>query len=428
MSVIIGLSILSYTIPAILPATKILTILVFCTFLIEGYLISRCDKNLTITRAMSQKLALGDKQTIDYIISNDSSKNLNFSLYDDLPFQLQIRDGNIKGNISSSEVLVKKFSIRPTQRGMYQFGDLNMLISFSFPGLIEWRSITKASTEVPVVPSFIQMKKYELTVFSKTATLYGIRRVRTIGENDEYEHTRSYITGDNIKSINWKATSRKGRLMVDQFQNSRSQNIYLIIDKGRSMKMPFDGLSLLDYSINSSLVLANIILKKHDRVGLITFSNKIGTLTKAEALPSQLELITNHLYNQKTDFKESDYRLLHLMVRKQVRRRSILMLFTNFESKQDMRRQLPYLINLNKNHLVIVIAFINTEIQNSLTAKDFTKKDIYYKTFARTQLIEKEKIMDELKLYGIQTLLTTPEKLSINAINRYLELKAKRMN
>ena len=255
----------------------------------------------------------------------------------------------------------------------------------------------------------------------------GIRRIRQIGENDEFEHIRSYMQGDNIKAINWKATSRKNQLMVNQFQNSRSQMIYSIIDKGRSMKMPFNGLTLLDHSVNAALVISNIILRKHDRAGLITFSEKIGSIVKAEANQSQLEKISSALYKQKTSFLESNFELMFYTLRRHLSRRSIIFFYTNFETPLDLKRNLAYLKSLNKKHLLVVISFVNTELIESSEMICRNKSDIYFKTFAQKALADKEKIMDQLTIHGIQSILTRPQDLNINVINKYLEIKAKRM-
>jgi len=255
----------------------------------------------------------------------------------------------------------------------------------------------------------------------------GIRRVRQIGENDEFEHIRNYVQGDNIRSINWRATSRRGELMVNQYENSKSQMVYSIIDKGRSMKMPFNGMTLLDYAVNTSLVLSNIILKKHDRAGLITFSDKIGAIIKASAQHNHLQKLTNYLYKQKTGFNESNFELLFYTLRSQLSRRSVILFFTNFEQPYDLRRNLKYLKSLNQKHLLVVIMFKNTELESVKEMKTSKMKDIYYKTFTQKAIMEKEKIAAEIRANGIQVILTAPEDLSVNTVNKYLEIKAKRM-
>ena len=194
------------------------------------------------------------------------------------------------------------------------------------------------------------------------------------------------------------------------------------------MKMPFFGMTLLDHAINSALVISNIILKKYDKAGLITFSDKLGSIVSAKAMTGQLEGISKQLYNQKTAFKESNFELLYYTCRQQITRRSILLFFTNFEQMVDLERNLPYLSRMGKKHLLVVILFINTEIVTATEAQCETKSDIYTKTFAEKALAEKMKIARTLNIHGIQTILTKPEDLSINVINRYLEIKNKRMS
>lgn len=386
-----------------------------------------CSKSIVSSRKVNPKLSLGDKQKITYSISNQSKVDLSFELTDELPFQFQHRGYIERDKIKKNKKIEFPFKIQPTLRGEYNFGNLLTYISTPFLGLVQRRITTKIPEAVAVYPSFIQMKKYEMQVFSKTASLAGIRRVREIGENDEFEHIRNYSQGDNIKSINWRATSRRNELMVNQYENSKSQMVYTIIDKGRSMKMPFEGLTLLDYAINTSLVVSNIVLKKYDKAGLITFSDKVGALVKADSQQQQLQKITKYLYNQKTGFKDANYELLFYTIRSQISRRSVLLFFTNFEVPYEMRRNLKFLKSLNLKHLLVVIMFINTELESAQYKETKIMKDIYYKTFAQRAIMDQEKIANELRANGIQVILTKPQDLSINTVNKYLEIKAKRM-
>jgi uncharacterized protein (DUF58 family) len=401
----------------------ILGILVVVDFII----LWQSANHILPTRKVNQKLSLGDKQKINYSLVNEGTINLDFEYTDELPFQFQHRGYIRKGGIEKNAALEFPYHIQPTLRGAYDFGQLHVYISSPFLGLIQRKVTYNIPETVAVYPSFIQMKKYEMQVFSQTASLAGIRRVREIGENDEFEHIRNYSQGDNIKSINWRATSRRNELMVNQYENSKSQMVYTIIDKGRSMKMPFNGLTLLDYAINTSLVVSNIVLRKYDKAGLITFSDKVGAMVKADSQQHQLQKITKHLYDQTTGFKESNFELMFYTLRSQISRRSILLFFTNFELPYEMRRNLKFLKSLNQKHLLVLIMFINTELESAQFKDTRKMKDIYYKTFAQRTIIEKEKIANELRANGIQVILTKPEDLSINTVNKYLEIKAKRM-
>ncbi|MGY8927830.1 MAG: DUF58 domain-containing protein, partial [Flavobacteriales bacterium] len=310
------------------------------------------------------------------------------------------------------------YSFTPKKRGEYHFGNVFVVIRSMF--FLASRRIDIPMEElIRVYPSVLQLKKYELLVFQQQKINNGIKRIRRLGNNSEFEQIKTYVQGDDLKSINWKATSRRNELMVNQYQEEKSQSIFCIIDKSRSMQMEFDGLSMLDYAINSSLVFTNIALKKGDRAGLITYSDKIGTVLPAERSSGQMRRIQNVLYNQKSLFKEGNYELLFQSVRRVAKTRSLLMLFTNFETEFAMRRAMPYLRKLNQKHILVVVFFQNSELQELAFRPSKTVQEVYQATVAEKLISVKAKIARELKQNGVQTMLTLPEDLSINTINKY---------
>lgn len=189
--------------------------------------------------------------------------------------------------------------------------------------------------------------------------------------------------------------------------------------------MPFEGLSLMDYAINTSLAISNIALQKHDRAGLLTFSDKIGTTLKAERKVNQLQKILNALYKEKERNLEANYELLYHASRKLIKGRSLLLLYTNFESSYALERVLPILRRINNLHLLVVVFFENTEIQEFIQSRVETTEDIYHQTVAQQYMAEKVAMVHKLKQYGIQAILTKPKDLTINTINKYLELKSR---
>ena len=427
LGVIITVFVLSYSYPLFFRLSQGLLILLIIALIVDWLLLKNISTQIQVERRVAPKLSLGDIQKIQYQLQNSSTYPVHIELLDEFPFQLQLRNFSRRIQLSADHDQSLEEDIRPLTRGLYQFGRTRLFISTPFLSLLDRRITRDNPEQIKVVPSIIQMRKYALQVFTQTATASGIRKIRQIGENDEFEQIKYYQQGDNVRSINWKATSRKNQLMVNQFQNTRSQMIYSIIDKGRSMKMPFDGLSLLDYAINSTLVISNIILKKYDKAGLITFSDKMGQLARAESTPKQLSFLAELLYNQSTDFKEANFELLFYTLQRQVRRRSVLLFFTNFEHMHDLDRNLPFLQALNRRHLMVVIFFTNTGLIHAGNQPVQSISDLYLSTFATKTLVEKEQIRNRLQLHGIQTILTKPEDLSVAVINKYLEIKAKRM-
>ncbi len=381
---------------------------------------------LRAERQLSEQLSLGDENNIKIRIESDYNTPVFLQIVDELPYQLQKRDLFFKLNVPTSGENTLTYTIQPTERGEYEFHNINVYVSTAL-GLIQRSIVIPANMIVGVYPSILQMRKHEFQIFNKSAVNQGVKKLRRLGNTNEFEQIKEYVKGDNYKHINWKATSRRNKLMVNQYQDEKSQQIYCVIDKSRSMKLPFEELTLLDYAINSSLVMSNIALRKGDKAGLITFSNKIGAQLKANRNAVQLKRIMEILFKQKTDFLESNYDLLYQSIRQTVKGRSLLLLFTNFETMYSLERALPVLRRINKNYLLVTIFFENTEISDASEMECEDVSDIYLKTFARKHTDEKKFMVKELRNQGIQSILTRPENLSVTTINKYLELKSRGM-
>ncbi|RMG88150.1 MAG: DUF58 domain-containing protein, partial [Bacteroidetes bacterium] len=368
--------------------------------------------------------SLGDGNKVHVKVENLSPRRLNLSILDELPVQFQIRDFEHKLSLEPGGVGKITYELKPRERGEYLFGDTHIFVQTHI-GLVERRITKKQAEKVAVFPSVIQMKHYELTTFNQLAGQEGIRKIRRIGHSYEFEQIKNYVKGDDYRSINWRATGRRNQLMVNQYEDERAQQVYCVIDKSRNMHMPFHGMTLMDYAINSTLALSNIILRKNDKAGLITFSDKIGSTIKADRKAGQLNKLLKALYNEKARSVEANFELLYHVGRKLVQGRSLFLVFTNFESGYALDRVLPVLRRMNRLHLLVIVFFENTEVAQFAQKEAKTVEDIYTQTIAQSFVAEKVTMAQKLNQYGIQTILTRPESLSINAINKYLELKAR---
>ena len=415
---------LSFAIPFLFPIAQTLLVLGIIFTLLDTSLLFNKKIKIECQRKLPKLLSLGDSNKISLTVRNRSNLDLKTNIIEELPVQFQKRDFQIQQDLKAEAEQIIQYELTPVVRGEYEFGYTNIFLA-TFIGLVQRRIKASEKNTIPVYPSIIQMQEMELKALSRLSYQEGVKKVRRLGHSYEFEQIKNYVRGDDYRSINWKASSRKGVLMVNQYEDERAQQVYSIIDKSRNMKMPFNGLSLMDYAVNTSLALSNIILRKYDRAGLITFSDKIGTIIKADKKPTQLNKILSALYKEKPGHLEADYELLYFVTRKLITRRSLIMLYTNFESKFSLKRVLPILRKISKFHLLVVIIFENTEI-NNLVAKEVTDTEgIYYQTIARKFLNEKNEMVQMLNRYGIQSILTRPEDLSINTVNKYLVLKSR---
>ena len=410
--------------PVLYSATWYLLFVLSVFFVIDILILFSNKKGIEAQRTTPEKLSNGDNNPIVVTIKNFYTFSIQVKVIDEIPEQFQVRDFEIKRKIKSAAQDEFQYYLRPTERGEYFFGCLNVY-ALSPLRFISKRYRFDKNQMVPTYPSYIQLRKYDLIAFSNNLFQYGVKKIRRIGHTMEFEQIKEYVPGDDIRTLNWKATAKKNSLMVNQYQDEKSQNIYMAIDKGRVMKMPFDGMSLLDYAINATLVLSNVILKKQDKAGMFSFSKKVENRVVAEKRTSQMQKILENLYSVKTDFFESDYSRLYADIKKNINQRSLIILYTNFETMDGLHRQLPYLKGIAKNHLLVVVFFQNTELNQITNKKADTIQEVYDKVIAEKFIFEKKLIVTELKKYGIHSVLTQPENLTLDTINKYLEIKAR---
>ncbi len=419
------LYVLGYFAPVLAAAADVAAVGVVLLLLLDVVLLFR-TAGVAARRVAPDRLSNGDANALAVYVENGYPFELHAEVLEELPVQLQARDARFRLRLGPGASQAVRYTVRPVTRGAYAFGAVNVYAGTRL-GLASRRYRFDDGRVVPVYPSFLQMRRYELLAISNRLDEVGVKKVRRVGHTMEFDHVREYVVGDDVRAVNWKASARRGALMVNQHRDERAQPVYCLVDTGRVMKMPFEGMTLLDHSVNASLVLANIALLKQDRAGLVTFAHEIGATVPAERRGGQLRAIMEGLYDVRTDFLESDYERLYGHLRRVLRRRSLLLLFTNFETRSSMQRRLPQLRALARQHVLVVVFFENTELRALLDAPPADTEQIYVKAVAEQFAVEKREIVAELNRHGIHAVLTPPEELSAAAINKYLELKARGM-
>lgn len=414
----------SYFLPPWFRIGVLILILLGLALVVDTLLIYSIKNGVKAERWLPDRFSMGDDNKVILLFQNHYHFPVNISVIDELPVQFQERKWLRKLRMEAKGKSMIEYKLRPVTRGEYVFHDINVYVQAPL-GLVKRRYIFPAQHTVKVYPSFVQMRRYQLLAVSNRLQEAGVKKIRRIGHSLEFEQIKDYVRGDDYRTINWKATARKGNLMVNSFTDERSQQVYCLINKGRVMKMPFDNLTLLDHAINASLVLSNVALIRQDKAGLITFEKEIDTFLPADKKPTQMNLILESLYRQQTTFLEPDFEKLFSVIRNRITNRSLLILFTNFESLESLNRELPALKRMAHYHLLLLVFFENSELKSITSKQATTLEGIYIKTIAEKFAYEKRQMVKELHKNGILSILTTPANLTVNTINRYLELKTR---
>lgn len=415
---------LSFWFSSIYAIAWMLTTVIIVILVIDLLMLYGSKKTIKARRLLPDKFSNSDQNPVPVTITNSYNFKTFCDVIDELPLQFQKRDFSYQVSLIPNEIHNFEYLVRPVDRGEYYFGHLNIYVSTPLK-VIKRKFQFQNEQMVMVYPSIIQMQKYDFLAISNSLTQMGLKKIRRIGNTSEFEQIKEYVQGDDFRTINWKATAKRAELMVNQYQDEKSQPIYSVIDTGRVMKMPFNGLKLLDYAINSTLAFSNVALKKHDKVGMLSFSKKIETFLPAIHKLTYLNRILENLYNIDTQFSDSDYGLLYAQLKRKVTHRSLLLLYTNFEHISALKRQMLYLQAISKKHVLVVVLFENTELSTIIKEHAEDLQSIYHKTIAEKFAFEKRLMVKELQKHGIQSVLTTPENLTINTINKYLEIKAR---
>lgn len=424
LSVISALFLISFWYAIAFVIAKVTLFFLTILFFVDLLILYRFKKGFFATRVVGDKLSNSDDNSIDIMLESNYPFQVHIRIIDELPEQFQKRDFEKYISIEKFEETSFKYSVRPVERGEYHFGFLNVYVSSPLR-IISRRYRYDAQKMTAVYPSYIQMKKYEFLAMNNRLTEFGLKKIRRIGHTMEFEQIKEYISGDDVRTINWKATAKKGSLMVNQYQDEKSQPIYSMIDVGRVMKMPFEELKLLDYAINATLAFSNIALLKNDKAGMLTFSKKVDNIIAASNRKSNLSVLNEALYHINTNYIDSDFGMLYGTIKRKINQRSLLILYTNFEHISALQRQLSFLKAIGKQHLLVVVFFENTELDDLINKPSDNVLEIYNKTIAEKFSYEKRLIVKELESHGVHAILTKPKNLSVSVINKYLELKSK---
>jgi uncharacterized protein (DUF58 family) len=412
-----------FAVPPLFFIGRILVLLMLIAVLVDiAMLWSR--RGIHAYRTLSPRFSNGDDNPVSIRLESNYPFAVRVEVIDEVPFVFQRRDVLFKAAIRKQSDVTITYHLRPTERGVYGFGHVRVFVN-TVLGLVQRRFTCCAPQDVKVYPSYMMLRQYELLAMSNNLTEMGIKRIRRIGHNTDFEQIKDYVVGDDYRTINWRATARRHQLMVNVYQEERAQQVYQVVDKGRMMQQTFNGMTLLDYAINASLVLSYVAINKQDKAGLITFSDKFETFIHASRQSGHMQTLQEALYAEHTEFAETDYSALLTGLSRHVSHRSLLVLYTSFTSMAALRRQLSYLRQLAMRHRLLVVFFEDEELRTFANTPARKTEDTYQRVIAEKFAYEQHLIVQTLRQYGIQALLTTPNNLSVDVINKYLEMKSR---
>jgi uncharacterized protein (DUF58 family) len=375
-----------------------------------------------VRRSMPEPFSLGELEEVKVTVENPAAAGLRARLADHAPPDLRPHPRELDGLFDPSGRLELGYLTSSPRRGAYRFGPLDLQVWRDYGW---WRRQVRLQDpkEVAVFPNVVAIKRLQLTLRRGLRAMAGLRRARPPGASTAFAGLRDYVRGDDVRRISWTATARRDRPVVVEVEAERGQQVMIAIDCGRLMTAPAGDLDKLDHAVNAALMLAWVAQAYGDRVGLMTFDDRVSSFIKPDRGSAQLRRISETLYAIRSDYVEPDYghALTHLSLR--VSRRSMVVILTDVQDPEASRELVAHCLRLAARHLVLVVAMSDPAVLRARDAPITTSSRAYEWAAAEEFVASRRESFELLRRGGVLGLDVVAGSLSPALVERYLELK-----
>lgn len=381
---------------------------------------------LNVERQMLRSASLGGTHEVKLLLDNRGSRTQLLEVRDDLPDGLTADPESQNLTLMPGKRAELEYRIRPLRRGSFQFESVYLRLR-SRLGL--WSRFVDKSCpgELLVYPDMKQLAKYALLARTNRLSLIGVRRTRKVGQDNNFERLRDYSQDDNYKHIDWRSSARRNKLTVKQFQTDQSQRLVFMLDCGRMMTNEYRGLSLLDYALNSILMLSYVALQQGDSVGLICFSDKIESYVPMRGGLSQMNRLLHAGFDRFPSMKQTNYDDAFMHFSRNCRRRSMVVLITNIIDDVSAAQVSGYMRTLRSRHLPVMCLLRDRAVFDYADNPSMDDSVLYRSAAAAQLLIWRNEVIQKMENAGVLSVDAFPESLTTPLVNRYLQAKAKHL-
>ena len=314
------------------------------------------------------------------------------------------------------------YAVTPPVRGRRDFG--RTVVRVEGPWGLGWRqSALGDPVPVRVDPDLSAVHSYEALARRGQLAEMGVRSLRRPGEGTEFERVRDAVPDDPLRTINWRATARSGRLMATELIPERAQPVIVCLDHGRLMGVGAGELTKLDLAINAALLLVHVALRTGDRAGLLAFDDRVTVALAPRAGRSQLRSVLDAMQPLRAGLIEADYDEALGYLSRWQRRRALLAIFTDVLDPDQGAALLRQCARLRRHHLPLVITVRDPALDDAARLRPRQAEDAYVRAVAGGILADREASLHILRRSGVDTLDADARTLSPRLVNRYLELK-----
>lgn len=387
------------------------------------YFISEKRDTFRLERRVEDRFAMGAANEVAFKITNRARRKVAFIIKDEYPPQMELATPReVHLTITPGRSRSWAYQVLPTARGSFDFGNTSVRIR-SRLGLL-WKQFEYLTAQsVKVYPDIREAKKHELYAHRNRRPDPGLRRMRVRGQGREFESLREFVTGDEIRHISWAATARRGKLITRQYTIERSQNIVVLLDTGRLMTARIGKLTKLDHAINATLSIGYVAAAGGDNVGLVAFSRKVTSYLPPRRGRDQVNRLMEALYALEPQLVEPSYARAFNFFSSNCHRRSLVVILTDLVDRDASAELLAHTSKLIPRHLPLIITIGDTDLRELVRARPTTVAEVYQQGTAEEILRQREDALTRIRHAGGLALDVPAGRLSLELVNKYLEVK-----
>ncbi len=377
-------------------------------------------------RKMAKVASIANRHATEVTVENRFPLGSRMRIIEDTPGQTSVEPSSHTVVVPSRRSATVTQHITATQRGEYE---LQYVYVTCYSIFLMWKRDFKVPCKSPlhVYPDIKQIAEYALLARTNRLSQIGVRRTRRAGQDNDFERLRDYQQDDNYRHIDWRATARRQRVTVRQFQTDQSQRVIFLLDCGRMMTNTHNSLSMLDHALNAVLMLSYVALDQGDSVGMLAFSDRIHTYVPPASGKRQMNRLLHAGFNRFPELVQSRFDEAFLYLSEHCRRRSLVVLVSNVIDQVNAAQIENYMQNLVGAHLPLLVLLRDHTIFNAADNPGPNSELLYRSAAAGQLLLWRDQVLRNVQARGALTLDLFPEKMTASLVNEYLEIKARHL-
>lgn len=377
-------------------------------------------------RRMGRVASLAKPHAVALEVMYHGSRALSARIRDGAPNELNAQPAELSATLAPRSRNEFHYALRPNRRGAFEIARVHLRAGSRW-GFWQRLIDLEVRSAVAVYPDLQQLSQYALLARTNRLSLLGVRRTRRVGQDHDFERLRDYTIDDNHKHIEWRATARRRKLTVRQYQASQSQRVIFLLDCGRMMTSESAGLSLLDHALNAALMLSYVALRQGDAVGILTFSDEIHEFVPPRGGMRQMNRLLHAAFDRFPRLVESRYDLAFRHLASHCRKRSLVVLVTHVLDEVNAAQLERYLKNLAGRHLPLGVLLRDHRLFEAVE-EEYPAEDRLWRAAAAADILAwRHQVLRDLTSKGVLTLDVFPEQMTAPLVNRYLEIKARHL-